>query len=534
MAAKSEAYAHVNSAWKGACKVILGQEVGELSDFEPWLLRYLYLIKHAKSSLSGKDLTITGRDFAPGSRFIRYDEVDFSKKFSPLSINDVKDIDSIASAVSERAVYTTNVVLGKSSFVEGSGNVTDGNFIYNCELVVRSKYSGCAIMLEGSEYCFGNLGARECSFAINTMGGKIVRCFECPSAEEISDCYYGGSLRNCTDCMFCFGVENGRHMVGNIALPKEKYFALKLKLLSEIAQKLKKDKKIFSLFDIIEKARVYPHEFKSSDMPKISSSSFDISPINDAFSKTTEIVFGKPLSTLASYSSLLQKHVPRNIYFSSPFSGAQVIIAGYRTNIPALHKLDGRMLPEEEVRAVGKKSIPASDVEKIKVDLDALVSILHPIAYSDLNKIFGEITNVSNSAVLRDSADCYEGSAYIFSKRCSHCFWPLDSENLFGCYATFKSSFCINSHYSERLARCFEVDGCKDCSDGYFLHNCENVRNSMFCFNSKNLANAIGNSPLAPEQYKKIKSSIISQIASELEKNKDIKYDIYNIGAIRN
>jgi hypothetical protein len=84
------------------------------------------------------------------------------------------------------------------------------------------------------------------------------------------------------------------------------------------------------------------------------------------------------------------------------------------------------------------------------------------------------------------------------------------------------------------MARSFECDGSEACADGYFLHNCENVRDSMFCFNAKNLTNAIGNAPLPAADYKRIKTSLVSQLADELEKRKSLKWDIFNIGAAGN
>ena len=74
------------------------------------------------------------------------------------------------------------------------------------------------------------------------------------------------------------------------------------------------------------------------------------------------------------------------------------------------------------------------------------------------------------------------------------------------------------------------MDCSNKCSDSYFLHNCENVNDAMFCFNVKNLRNAIGNSQLPPDKFQKTKSSLVEQMFSELEKKKSLKWNIYNIG----
>ena len=70
-------------------------------------------------------------------------------------------------------------------------------------------------------------------------------------------------------------------------------------------------------------------------------------------------------------------------------------------------------------------------------------------------------------------------------------------------------------------------------SDLYYSHNCENVHDSMFCFNAKNLRHAVGNAVLEAGAYKKLKSQLLEQIAGELAAKKDLKWDIYNIGCCK-
>lgn len=71
---------------------------------------------------------------------------------------------------------------------------------------------------------------------------------------------------------------------------------------------------------------------------------------------------------------------------------------------------------------------------------------------------------------------------------------------------------------------------CGYCSDTYFSHNCENVHESMFCFNVKNRRHNIGNAQYDENEYNKIKSSLMVQMIEELEDKKSLKIDIYNIG----
>jgi hypothetical protein len=56
------------------------------------------------------------------------------------------------------------------------------------------------------------------------------------------------------------------------------------------------------------------------------------------------------------------------------------------------------------------------------------------------------------------------------------------------------------------------------------------MQDVFFCFNVKNQRCSIGNSPLEPEKYRAVKKSLLEQLSAELERKKDLKLDIYNIG----
>jgi hypothetical protein len=119
------------------------------------------------------------------------------------------------------------------------------------------------------------------------------------------------------------------------------------------------------------------------------------------------------------------------------------------------------------------------------MDAGKLSTLLHPIAYLSLHSSAGTNRNMLDCAIITNSMDCYNGTAYVFSKKCGYSFWPRHSEYAFGSCATWNSAFCINTYYSKGLTRAFEADSCENSSDIYFSHNCENVHDSMFCFNAK-------------------------------------------------
>ncbi len=235
-------YASLNKGYKSTCKVLFGREVGELEEFEQWLEEYAQAPpRFEKSAVSGKEVELSINDYAASSKFISFDEIDFGKKFQPLSINEIKDIDSIIGAVQERIYYTGNLVLGNSANVGRSSNIIDSHYVWKSNRISDSKYVACSQDARYCEYCFGLGVSSKSSFCIRSTSGRMTRCFETLNCELLTDAYYCALVQNSQECMFSFGCRSKNYIIGNLQLPRDKYGKLKEKLLSEIAQKLEKD-----------------------------------------------------------------------------------------------------------------------------------------------------------------------------------------------------------------------------------------------------------------------------------------------------
>jgi hypothetical protein len=526
------AYETLNKAWKATSRVLLGQELGELREYEKWMAEYAASPRIEKSCLAGKEVSLSANDYCKGARYLDLDEVDFGRKIKPLTINEVKDIDSIVEAIQEQVAYTGNIILENSKFVEKSSNITASNYIYKSVIITDSKYLAFCDMVKESEYEFGCLGFGESSHIVKCVEGfKSKRCFESHVIFSSSDCYYSSAIRNCSEVLFSFGVQNKSHVIGNLELPRDKYQKLKSKIISEIADALKKEKKVFSLFEILERA-----EKKQPSVEQISikdkEEKFDKNSINKAFSSTTKLILGKEMPEIDEYAPFLKKHVWQDDIFTSKLSRRKTIAACYFVKLFGNYRIKARILPEDEILIMGTRKIDQDQVDRIKFDADVLSDILKKIAFTCFNTRQGNNPNVMDCSMLFDSESCYKGSTYVYSRRCAYDFWTKACDHVFGSTACWQSNFCIKCYYSNKLTRGFEVDSCDTCSDIYFSHNCENVHDSIFCFNMKNLRHAIGNSAFSPVQYKELKNSLVMQIIDELEKNKNLKWDVYNIGCM--
>ncbi|MFH1470483.1 MAG: hypothetical protein ABIF01_01935 [Candidatus Micrarchaeota archaeon] len=524
----SETYNALNRAWKSTTKVVLGEELGELSLYAQWLQEYVDPPRLEQSLFNKRNVHLGIKEYSKECRFASLEEVNFSKEFEPVGINDLKDIDSVIEALRERFYYTGSVVLGNSKFVEESSNVVDSHFIHSSIIVSDSKYSAYSDTLKLVEYCFGVYGDAESSHIIKcTEGYRNKRNFECHATYLSSDCYYSANLNGCSNAMFSFGAQGKNHIIGNTELSKDKYLSLKSKLLAEIVEILRKEKKIFSLYEVIGGARGTPTGIPI-DSGELTQSK---SAIEKAFSDTSALVLGRKLSGIDNYTKLLSKHAPNAevIRVKSPITGNISLMAGYFSRFARLYPIKGRVVSEQEIRKVSERGIGEDELEKLRADPAELSSLLGKIAFVSFESTAGVNSNMINCAIITNSSDCYSGTAYVHAKKCGYSFWPRHSEHTFGSCAAWNSAFAINSYYSKGLSRAFEVDSCDNSSDIYFSHNCENVHSSMFCFNKKNLKNSIGNFELGSERYTKLKSALLEQIGGEIEKNKDLRWSIYNI-----
>ncbi len=344
-----QSYTTLDSAWRSTCKVVLGEDIGELRLYEDWLKGPMAPLTRKRSYLSGKEVNCAVQDYPADARFVSLDEVGIAAKAGPLSINDIKDMDSVIEALKERFVYCGNVVLGNSKDVEGSSDVQNSfhvlgsNFIYDCENIAYSSYC------RGSKYLFCTVSDFSSSFLVRTFEThKQSRCFEAWNCYDSSDCYFSSFVENSQEAMFSFSLRNKRHVIGNIELPKDKYGELKAKLLSEIREELVRNRRLPSLMDIaassapaepvpgIEKLGIRNRNEDVCDMP----------PIEEAFGKTTALLFGRPLHDVRSYEKWLMRHIPPIDKVKSAVSGRTVYMG---RNKPFDLFLKDRLVSEGEI-----------------------------------------------------------------------------------------------------------------------------------------------------------------------------------------
>lgn len=512
-------YLELNKAWKNTCRILFGQEIGELRDFEPYLKEHLPPIEKRNSYLSEKTVSFAMDDYCKRGRFISLDEIR-EKTIEPLSINEVKDIDTIARVISEKWEYAGDKILGNSNSVESSDLVMDSqNVVDSSNITESSNVFASSLVRHHSKNTFGCIWFANGEFVIKAgLALEIRRCFESYEITKSSDLYLSHNCHGCQDLMFCFHQHNKRNRIGNLELPKEKYTEIKRKLLGEMADELKKHRRFTSIFELVPNEK--PKGIKISVIPERWTE--EMKPIEKAFSSTFKILFKKEAEGVRQYGDWLSRHLPYIGETISPFG-----IKTHKTNFPVLSLYPNeRVVSEIESLELAKLHLNEEDI----TSLAKIKSQLAKIGFFAVETRTGENSNVIESPIMYSSSNLYKVLQASSSENCAFDTMVLASKYVFGCYRIISSEFCINCHNSMYMKRCFEMDASTNCSDAYFCHDCEGLSEAMFCFNTKAKRHAIGNAELSPDGYRKIKDVLIQQMANELEKKKNFKWDIYNIG----
>ncbi|MBN2122207.1 hypothetical protein JW721_04090 [Candidatus Micrarchaeota archaeon] len=510
-------------AWSGTCKVLFGQELGSYKLYSKWLRELVDAPSTRKSCILGKEVIHSTNNYRKSAPSISLDEVDFHRKFPPLNLNEIKDIDSISEAVKDRVAYAGNMILGNSRFIEKSSNVNDSFYVSDSTICGNSKYMAYCTLTRHDSYGFGGNAFSQCDFCLKCHElTRVKRSFELWMSQDCEDCYYSHGLKNCSNCIFCFNLQNKRNAIGNQELPPDKFRQIRAKLISEMAEELKAKKRLPSLIEIVGKEKKAPKIRVSAPAPEEQK---DKGKIEAAFSKTMQLIFGVPHSKgIDFYADWLTMHTRGFERHKSAASKKEVFLAHYG-NYSDLPK--DRLLNLEEAQEFGKSAKAAPD-EIGGISLSNAHSKISEIAFFNTGIQDGQNPNDIECTINIEASNCYRTVCSVYSKYCGCSFWPRSSEHAFGCDSVFDTGFCVNCYHSVRLSRCFEMDSCNSCMDCMFCHNCENLQNSMFCFNTKNKNYAIGNVEVGREEYLRIKKLVLDEINSELEKTGKLKRSVFS------
>lgn len=509
--------------WRATCRVVLGREVGGLAQYLPWLGEYLPARARRKSHVSGKEVTLASDAYSKSARFASVEEIALNRGYK-LGINQVKDLDGVLGALAENAEYCGNRLLGNCSSIEASDLVMNSHFVRNSTNVEDSTRVESSFMVRmGSKYAFAGGWGGGAEFMIRSVGFfNLKRVLEAHFCTHSSDMYFSFYCVGSHDLMFCFGQRNKSRAIGNLALPKDKYSELKKKLVSEIAERLERDRRLPSVFELAPPEPPKP-------LPKIAvpeaKAAGSFGTVEKGFSDAYSVLFKrKPKHGIAALAPWLESRCVRVREAPTIFGGKT-----YKPeNFALFSKLpEKRMVGQDEAVELGKISLGEEEVS----GLERLLSSVGKIAFFTPEFYDGECANNFETPIRFNSVNTYRGYDYTYAEHAACCSMAMNSKYVYGCGRAVESEFCMKCDNGLGLKRCFECDSCQKCSDCYFCHNCEGLTDCMFCFNMKGARNCIGNTQLSREEYVKAKDVLLAKMADELDAARGLKMSIYNVGA---
>ena len=514
----------LQSAFDATTKVLFGQPIGALEDFAPYLSEMMLPCSTVPSCISGKGVILSNPFYPEGAPAVSQDELAKIKP-APFSPNDIKDIDSLFRAASERAVFCGNKTFGRNSEVSEADNAVDCVLVEHAHNMRNVKYAAHCSHMRESEHVFGCSGFPESRFSMRVWWGVgSNRCFESYYGVNLSETYYCFNCVDCANVMFSFNMRSKRNMIGGLQLTKERYSQLKEKLVSEMAGELRRKKRLFSVPDIAlfgrKKSEIPPDEvaLDSPVPPKVES----------AFSSTAKIVLGHPRSGIKKYSKWLSSRVLCFRLVKGAFSTPTYKIDG----MPFVNRIPADRLATLSEAMEHTRKNPIIIAEGETPSLQEILLRVSKNAVFSLEFVGGIADNVVDTPGIFGGSNIYHMLDVTKGKDSAYTTTCVQSEHIFGGYLRMlDSQFCINCYDLTKCKGCFEVDSSYSCRDSYFCHNCENVSDSMFCFNAKALQYAVCNTVVGRGEFLRLKKMLLEHLNAELDRDCGIKESVFSLGA---
>jgi hypothetical protein len=510
--------APIDLAWRGLCGLLFGREVGGMRKFEPYLKEAMLPYTIVKSSVSGKDVYFGHHLYPAGARFVSPGEIPQIKQ-AKISLNDIKDIDSLFRAAEESISYCGNKVFEKNintELVDNAINCIDVYYSHN----VRNVKKGAFISgVRESECVFGIPAFPKINYSIRCHEGiNVNRMFESFYITHSSDMYYSFNCTNCSDVMFGFNLRGKRNVIGNLELPKDKYLSLKQKLASEIADELEAKGRARSISDI---ARLAAKKGDKEGEVRFIPTQPAPKGVEKAFSDATKIVLGKERAPLSAFVPYLQKRALPVKIVKGKFGN----IAS-KPELPLVKDIPASCLCTFE-ESLQQNQPLISEKELLFPFIELEKAIASKFALS-LDFVDGPCRDYADVSQCISSSEVYSSWDATSSQRSACSTGIIQSKYIFGGYfRMLDSEFCINSFDMTNCKRCFEIDSCTNCSNCYFSHNLEGCEECIFCSNVKGMHHAVLNQQLPKEEYARIKKMVLDYVNAELDKKKACSRSIF-------
>ncbi|MCX6769943.1 MAG: hypothetical protein NT051_04670 [Candidatus Micrarchaeota archaeon] len=244
--------------------------------------------------------------------------------------------------------------------------------------------------------------------------------------------------------------------------------------------------------------------------------------LEEAFSNTTRLLFGKPLSPIAKYEKWLAQRVPSGRRVKSCLGTGQAYLPdyGYFRKMP-----HAKVASLEDIAKASQPLIKGPD----SISLAGMRQAIAAGAYFVPTYSQGNNIGVEDSFGYIDCLNVKHAFDPFTSKNCAYALSIMDAEGSFGLHRCKSPKFSIHLYNCWNVQRCFEMDSANSCADSMFCHNVENLQNCLFCFNVKSKRYAIGNAEVGKEKYEEFRKQLLARMLAGLEAKGAVPFDIYSV-----
>lgn len=149
-----------------------------------------------------------------------------------------------------------------------------------------------------------------------------------------------------------------------------------------------------------------------------------------------------------------------------------------------------------------------------KIDINGMEDILQAWSKTNFTATDRSIEsiNVAESDNVIGSENVYRCVEAIRSKNVIYSESPVESEYMAGIIRTQHSSFCIRTEDSKNCVNSFSVSWSNKVTNSFFIQDCFDVSDSMFCSHISGKQYCIANMQYSKEEYEKIRDVVIRWI----------------------
>lgn len=163
-------------------------------------------------------------------------------------------------------------------------------------------------------------------------------------------------------------------------------------------------------------------------------------------------------------------------------------------NIRKRAEIDDFMLPKQQVK-----------------NIQDILAVWNQTNYTATDRAIDSVNYAESDNVI-GSENVYRCTEAIRSKNVIYSESPVECEYMAGIIRTQRSSFCIRTEDSQNIANSFSVSWSNKVTNSFFINDCFDVTDCMFCSHIAGKQYCIANMQFEEAEYKQLRDQVVRWI----------------------